>query len=102
MPKLSAGILLYRKDNGRLEVFLSRPLLGPFWKNKDIGAWSIPKGEYELGEDPKSAATARIRRGFGHALPAGELVPLSRLTTSGKIVFGAVCSGGFSLAGHPG
>ncbi len=86
MPKLSAGILLYRKTNGRLEVFLVHPG-GPFWKNKDIGAWSIPKGEYEIGEDPLAAAKREFEEETGHPLPKGELLPLSELKQpSGKIV----------------
>jgi predicted NUDIX family NTP pyrophosphohydrolase len=86
MPKLSAGILLYRKNDGRLEVFLVHPG-GPFWKNKDLGAWSIPKGEYEVGEDPRTAAQREFEEETGHALPEGELVPLSEIKQpSGKLV----------------
>lgn len=55
MHKLSAGILLYRRRNGDLEVFLVHPG-GPYWWKKDLGAWSIPKGEYVAGEDPLAAA----------------------------------------------
>src|SRR5215467_13180370 len=57
--KLSAGILLYRKRDGELEVFLVHPG-GPFWAKKDDGAWSIPKGEFADGED----ALACARREF--------------------------------------
>ncbi len=86
MPKLSAGILLYRKNSGRLEVFLVHPG-GPFWKNKDLGAWSIPKGEYEIGEDPLAAARREFVEETGHSLPDGKLVPLTELKQpSGKIV----------------
>ncbi len=55
MEKKSAGLLMYRVRNRRLEVFLVHPG-GPFWANKDLGAWSIPKGEYPEGEDPLAAA----------------------------------------------
>jgi predicted NUDIX family NTP pyrophosphohydrolase len=48
MPKQSAGILMYRRAGGRLEVLLAHPG-GPFWRNKDDGAWTMPKGEYESG-----------------------------------------------------
>jgi len=97
MPKLSAGILLYRKNNGRLEVFLVHPG-GPFWKNKDIGAWSIPKGEYEIGEDPRSAARREFEEETGHALPKGELVPLSEIKQpSGKIVSAWAIEGNCSV-----
>jgi predicted NUDIX family NTP pyrophosphohydrolase len=86
MPKLSAGIVLYRKNSGRLEVFLVHPG-GPFWKNKDLGAWSIPKGEYEFGEDPLAAARREFEEETGHPLPEGKLLPLSGLRQpSGKIV----------------
>ncbi len=56
---VSAGLLLYRMRSGALEVFLAHPG-GPFWKNKDAGAWTIPKGVVDAGEEPLAAA----RRGF--------------------------------------
>ena len=55
MPKQSAGLLLYRLHGTDIEVFLVHPG-GPFWAKKDAGAWSIPKGEFEPGEDPLAAA----------------------------------------------
>lgn len=55
MAKNSAGLLLYRFRNRHLEVFLVHPG-GPYWANKDLGAWSMPKGEYSDGEDPLAAA----------------------------------------------
>jgi predicted NUDIX family NTP pyrophosphohydrolase len=86
MPKLSAGILLYRNTSGRLEVFLVHPG-GPFWMNKDLGAWSIPKGEYQIGEDPLAAAKREFEEETGHPLPNGKLVSLSEIKQpSGKIV----------------
>jgi predicted NUDIX family NTP pyrophosphohydrolase len=78
MPRRSAGILLYRRRPHGLEVLLVHPG-GPFWAKKDLGAWSIPKGEYGAGEDALAAA----RREFaeetgetarGEALPLGEVV----------------------------
>ncbi len=97
MPKLSAGILLYRKNQGRLEVFLVHPG-GPFWKNKDHGAWSIPKGEYEVGEDPLAAARREFAEETGYPLPEGELVPLSEIKQpSGKIVSAWAIEGDCSL-----
>ena len=52
MPnKASAGVLMYRRNGSGLEVFLVHPG-GPFWARKDVGAWSIPKGEIEQGEEP--------------------------------------------------
>jgi predicted NUDIX family NTP pyrophosphohydrolase len=55
MVKVSAGLLMYRFRDGRLEVLLVHPG-GPFWAKKDLGAWSIPKGEVVDGEDPLSTA----------------------------------------------
>jgi len=68
MKKQSAGILLYRIKDKKLEVFLVHPG-GPFWKNKDIGAWTIPKGEFEEDEAPLDAAVREFREETGHALP---------------------------------
>ncbi len=97
MPKLSAGILLYRKTNGRLEVFLVHPG-GPFWQNKDLGAWSIPKGEYIAGEDPQAAARREFEEETGQTLPGGELVPLAEIKQpSGKIVSAWALEGNCSV-----
>jgi predicted NUDIX family NTP pyrophosphohydrolase len=94
MPKLSAGILLYRKNDGPLEVFLVHPG-GPFWTNRDLGAWSIPKGEYE---DPRAAAQREFEEETGHPLPNGKLVPLSGIKQlSGKIVTAWAIEGDCSL-----
>jgi predicted NUDIX family NTP pyrophosphohydrolase len=65
---LSAGILAYRK--GGLEVLLVHPG-GPFWRKKDDGAWSIPKGEIDTAEDPEQAAEASLPR---NSVPAPRLV----------------------------
>ena len=64
MPKRSAGILLHRRG----EVLLVHPG-GPFWAKRDDGAWSIPKGEYEDGEDPLAAARREFEEELGSALP---------------------------------
>ncbi len=64
MAKRSAGLLMYRRRDGGLEVFLVHPG-GPFWAKKDLGAWSIPKGEYSEGEDPLSGCPARVHRRDG-------------------------------------
>jgi predicted NUDIX family NTP pyrophosphohydrolase len=86
MHKLSAGILLFRRRYGTLEVFLVHPG-GPFWQRKDIGAWSIPKGEYAAGEDPLSAAKREFEEETGFAPPTGELNSLSEIKlSSGKVV----------------
>ena len=62
MAKRSAGILLFRGRGAQLRLLLVHPG-GPFWAKKDLGAWSIPKGEYEEGEDRARRRPPRIRRG---------------------------------------
>jgi predicted NUDIX family NTP pyrophosphohydrolase len=85
MPKRSAGILLYRKTNNLLQFFLVHPG-GPFFKNKDAGAWSIPKGEFLDEEDPLVAAKREFMEETGHAID-GNFIPLKPVTLkSGKIV----------------
>ena len=64
MPKRSAGLLIYKKREGNLEVFLVHPG-GPFWARKDLGSWSIPKGEYSPEEDPLAAARREFREETG-------------------------------------
>jgi predicted NUDIX family NTP pyrophosphohydrolase len=85
MPKLSAGLLMYRRRGGAVEVFLAHPG-GPFWKNKDEGAWSIPKGEYSEGEAAVDAAQREFREETGFE-PGTDFVSLGRIKQpSGKIV----------------
>jgi predicted NUDIX family NTP pyrophosphohydrolase len=85
LPKLSAGILMFRKRDGALEVFLAHPG-GPFWRNKDAGAWSIPKGEYREGEDAWEAAKREFREETGLEIN-GEFLPLGKIKQpSGKVV----------------
>ncbi|WP_025042169.1 NUDIX domain-containing protein [Nitrosospira briensis] len=85
MPKTSAGILPYRSRDGRLEVLLVHPG-GPFWAKKDLGSWSIAKGEYEEGEDPLQAALREFMEETGHQ-PAGPLLPLAqRKQPGGKLI----------------
>jgi predicted NUDIX family NTP pyrophosphohydrolase len=87
MPKLSAGLLVYRRVAGRLEVLLVHPG-GPFWAKRDEGSWSIPKGEYEPGEDPLEAAVREFGEELGLAPPsAADAVPLGEVRqASGKRV----------------
>ena len=86
MPKQSAGLLLYRKKRGSLEVFLVHPG-GPFWANKDDGAWSIPKGEFDASEDPLEAAKREFREETGR-IAQGEYRPLEPIRQKGgKIVY---------------
>jgi predicted NUDIX family NTP pyrophosphohydrolase len=85
MPKQSAGILLYRKINNRLQVFLVHPG-GPFFKNKDAGVWSIPKGEFLDDEDALVAAKREFQEETGQAID-GNFIMLNPVTLkSGKIV----------------
>ena len=78
MGKLSAGILLYRRHQPELEVFLVHPG-GPFWSKKDGGAWSIPKGEYLEGDEPIAAARREFHEETGFPLPDGALRPLGEV-----------------------
>jgi predicted NUDIX family NTP pyrophosphohydrolase len=84
--KRSAGILLHRNKNGAREVLLVHPG-GPFWAKKDAGAWSIPKGEYEDGEDARACALREFGEELGAPPPEGELVDLGEVRQKGgKVV----------------
>jgi predicted NUDIX family NTP pyrophosphohydrolase len=86
MPRRSAGILLYRNGVDMPEVLLVHPG-GPFWAKKDLGAWSIPKGEPEPGEDPRDCALREFAEELGSPLPGGELVELGEIRQrGGKVV----------------
>jgi predicted NUDIX family NTP pyrophosphohydrolase len=74
MPRTSAGLLMYRIKDGALQVLLVHPG-GPFWKNKDEGAWSIPKGEPNEGEELLAAAQREFREETGFT-PAGPFIAL--------------------------
>ena len=85
MPKTSAGILLYRRKDNEFRVFLVHPG-GPFFEKKDEGAWSVPKGEIDEGEDALVAARREFKEETGCGLE-GKFVPLSPVTQKGgKIV----------------
>ena len=97
MPKTSAGLLLFRETSGELEVLLVHPG-GPFWSKKDDGAWSIPKGEFEEGEDPLDAARREFVEETGAAAP-GEAVPLGQIRQAGgKVVHAWAVRGDFDPA----
>jgi predicted NUDIX family NTP pyrophosphohydrolase len=86
VPKLSAGVLLYRILDDGVEVLLGHPG-GPFWARKDDGAWSIPKGEYAEMEDPWLAARREFLEEIGLEVPDGPRVEFEPLKQSGgKIV----------------
>jgi predicted NUDIX family NTP pyrophosphohydrolase len=86
ISKQSAGILLYRNINKQLEIFLVHPG-GPFFKNKDDGSWSIPKGEFLDEEDPLAAAKREFAEETGQKITEGNFIKLSPVKLkSGKIV----------------
>ncbi len=84
--KRSAGLLLYRRSSdGGVEVLIGH-MGGPFWARKDDGAWSIPKGECEPGEDPAAVARREFEEELGSPVPATELVALGEVRASGKVL----------------
>jgi predicted NUDIX family NTP pyrophosphohydrolase len=81
MPKLSAGLVMYRERRGQLEVLLVHPG-GPFWAKKDLGAWSLPKGEV----GPEEYGLVAARREFEEETgirPSGEIISLRKVTQKG-------------------
>jgi predicted NUDIX family NTP pyrophosphohydrolase len=82
VAKRSAGILLYRIAGGAPEVLLVHPG-GPYWVRKDAGSWSIPKGEYDDGEEPQACALREFEEETGTRLPRGELVELGSVKQKG-------------------
>jgi predicted NUDIX family NTP pyrophosphohydrolase len=91
--KLSAGILAYRRQDEHIEVLLVHPG-GPFWRNKDEGAWSIPKGEIDGAEDPETAARREFAEELGPAASIGPLEPLGEIRQRGGkrvIAFAGEC-----------
>jgi predicted NUDIX family NTP pyrophosphohydrolase len=97
MAKRSAGVLLYRYRGDALEVLLVHPG-GPFWAKKDLGAWSIPKGELDAGEDAEKAARREFEEETGFSARCG-LTPLGLFKQpSGKLVSAFACPGDADLA----
>jgi predicted NUDIX family NTP pyrophosphohydrolase len=93
MAGRSAGLLLYRIGDGGPELLLVHPG-GPFWAGKDAGVWSLPKGEYEDGDDPRAAAVREFEEETGTAPPAGELIELGSVTQkNGKRVIAWAAEG---------
>src|SRR5262249_6731407 len=89
---VSAGLLLFRRTAGRLEVFLAHPG-GPFWAKRDDGVWSIPKGLLEKGEDPLAAACREFVEETS-IRPRGPFRSLGSVAQkSGKIVHAWACEG---------
>jgi predicted NUDIX family NTP pyrophosphohydrolase len=97
MPKLSAGLLLYRVNKDVVEVLIAHPG-GPFWARKDDGAWSIPKGEYTDGDDPWVAAQREFEEEIGLQPPAGPRISFPPLKQpSGKVVTAFAVRGDLDL-----
>jgi predicted NUDIX family NTP pyrophosphohydrolase len=85
MQKRSAGLILYRRGKAGVEVFLVHPG-GPYWAKKDSGAWSIPKGEFEEGEDPLAAARREFQEETGFSAN-GSFISLGDIKQpGGKVV----------------
>ncbi|WP_142603830.1 NUDIX domain-containing protein [Solitalea koreensis] len=86
MPQKSAGILLYRFNKSSYEVLLVHPG-GPFWSKKDLGAWSIPKGEFSEHEEPLSAARREFTEEIGMPV-TGEFIQLTSVKQKGgKVIY---------------
>lgn len=81
MSQHSAGLLMYRKRDGILEVLLVHPG-GPYWKNRDEGAWSVPKGEIEAGDDPLKVARREFYEETG-LRPHGPFLELTPIRQKG-------------------
>ena len=75
MKKQSAGLLVYRLRDGKPEVLIAH-MGGPWFAKKDKGSWSIPKGEYENGQDPKQVARREFKEELGQVAPDGKLIEL--------------------------
>jgi predicted NUDIX family NTP pyrophosphohydrolase len=89
----SAGLLLFRHVGSDLEVLLVHPG-GPFWATRDVGSWSIPKGECEEGEDPRATAWREFAEELGTPAPQGEALELGEVRQkAGKIVLAWAIAG---------
>ena len=98
MPKQSAGLLLFKKDDTGLQVLLVHPG-GPFWRNKDKGSWTIPKGEFTGEEDPLAAAKREFEEETGGPPPQGDYIPLKAIKQkNGKTVHVWAVAGDFDSA----
>src|SRR5262244_518973 len=96
-PQVSAGLLLFRQSAGKLQVLIAHPG-GPFWAKRDLGAWSIPKGLAQKGEDLLAAARREFMEETG-LNPAGPFIPLGTIQQkAGKIVHAWACEGDTDLS----
>jgi predicted NUDIX family NTP pyrophosphohydrolase len=95
---VSAGLLLFRRRDGRLEVLLAHPG-GPFWTHRDAGAWTIPKGMVGPDEDLLAAARREFAEETG-LRPDGPFLPLGSVRQKGgKVIHGWACAGDADAAG---
>lgn len=98
MAATSAGILMYRRKDSGIEVLLVHPG-GPFWRTRDLGAWSLPKGELDNGEDPEVAARREFEEELGIEV-AGPLQSLGQVRQrAGKIVWGYALEDDLDVSG---
>jgi predicted NUDIX family NTP pyrophosphohydrolase len=98
MPKLSAGVLVYRTRDGVVEVLIAHPG-GPFWARKDDGAWSVPRDEYADGEDPWAAAQREFFEELALPVPPGPRIDFGSLKQpSGKVVTAFAVEGDLDVA----
>ncbi|HEV8546933.1 MAG TPA: NUDIX domain-containing protein [Candidatus Limnocylindrales bacterium] len=96
--RTSAGILLYRRHDGALEVLLAHPG-GPFFRTKDEGHWTIPKGEVDPGEALVAVARREFEEETGHPPPEGELLDLGSIVQKGgKVVYAWALEGDLDAA----
>jgi predicted NUDIX family NTP pyrophosphohydrolase len=97
LPKQAAGILLYRRGPRGLEVLLAHPG-GPLWARRDLGAWTLPKGQFNDDEPPIAAAKREFEEEMGSP-PTGELVEIGSIKQpSGKVVHAFVAESDFDVA----
>jgi predicted NUDIX family NTP pyrophosphohydrolase len=97
MAQTSAGILMYRRKDNNTQVLLVHPG-GPYWAKRDDYAWSIPKGLFEAGEDPLSAARREFEEEIG-CQPSGDFITLGHFKQpSGKIISAWAVEGDFDLS----
>ena len=93
MAAISAGLLLFRLRDGKIEVLLVHPG-GPFWQKRDAGAWSIPKGEMTANENALDVARREFQEELGVPAPDGELTALGTVRQAGgKVVHGWAAPG---------
>ena len=98
MTKRSAGMLMFRGRGSELRLLLVHPG-GPFWAKKDEGAWSIPKGEYDQGDDPLAVARREFEEELGSPTPAGDVIELGELEQpSRKLITAFAVAGDFDTS----